>query len=266
MKGLSRRDFVKLAAGVAVAIAAPPGYLFIREHSQGKTYPETSDGPQWAMLIDQNQCIGCNRCTWGCKATNDFPGDVWWNIVYSQKVQVGTVTRNDFLARPCMMCENPPCVDVCPVQATYKRPGDGLVVMDYQKCIGCRYCMAACPYGARYFNWKAPDENNPAVPEFGTPEVPRRPRGVVEKCTFCVQRLDAALAKGLTPGIDPAVTPNCVNVCPVPARFFGDLRNGKVSHPKFGDRLVSSFLPKSTHLKNELGLKPRVYYMPLEGT
>jgi Fe-S-cluster-containing dehydrogenase component len=267
VRRLDRRDFVKVVIGGVIAMVAPPGYLFLQEHlSEGSAgsnqSPTSTDGPKWAMLIDQTQCIGCNRCTWACKATNDFPGDnIWWNIVYAQSIKVGDSSRNVFLPRPCMQCENPPCVSVCPVGATYKRPSDGLVVMDYERCIGCRYCMAACPYGARYFNWAAPEGDNPAVPDFGRPEVPRRPRGVVEKCTFCSHRLDLASKKGLTPGVDPEVTPACVDICPVPARFFGDLRTGKVSHPKFGSRPVSSFISTAVHLKEELGLKPRVYYV-----
>jgi Fe-S-cluster-containing dehydrogenase component len=126
--------------------------------------------------------------------------------------------------------------------------------------------MAACPYGARYFNWAIPTGTNSAVPDFGTPEVARRPRGVVEKCTFCSQRLDAGLAKGLVPGVDPAATPACVDICPVGARFFGDVTSGKVSSPRFGDVATSSFIGKATQLKSELGLKPRVYYLRPEAS
>jgi Fe-S-cluster-containing dehydrogenase component len=270
----SRRDFAKVVAGGVAALALPPGYLFLTEHlpaslqttsvcaSTPANASATSCGPQWAMLIDQTKCIGCNQCSWACKAANDFPtASIWWNIVYTEKLQVNGKSQQVFLPRPCMQCENPACVTVCPVGATYKRASDGLVVIDYNKCIGCRYCMAACPYGARYFNWTEPTGPNPAVPDFGQPEVARRPRGVVEKCTFCAQRLDAGLAKGLVPGVDPAATPACVNICPVGARSFGDLNSGKVSSPRFGDIATSTFINSAVQLKKELGTKPRVYYV-----
>jgi Fe-S-cluster-containing dehydrogenase component len=276
----SRRDFVKAAAGGIAALSLPPGYLFLTQHMPAvlQTTPACAQTTvaqtavscgthQWAMLIDQSKCIGCNQCTWACKATNDFPSDsISWNVVYTEKITVGTTQRQVFLPRPCMQCENPACVSACPVGATYKRASDGIVVIDYAKCIGCRYCMAACPYGARYFNWAIPTGKNSAVPDFGQPEVPRRPRGVVEKCTFCVQRLDAGLAKGLTPGVDAEATPACVDICPVGARYFGDITSGKVSSPRFGDVATSSFVGTATQLKSELGLKPRVYYLRPGGT
>ena len=271
---LSRRDFVKAAAGGAIALSLPPGYLFLTQHlpsslqttvacAQTVSAQTASCGThQWAMLIDQTKCIGCNQCTWACKATNDFPSNtISWNVVYEETITVGSDKEDVFLPRPCMQCEDPPCIKVCPVGATYKRASDGLVLIDYDKCIGCRYCMAACPYGARYFNWTAPTGANWAVPTYGTPEVPRRPRGVVEKCTFCVQRLDAGLAQGLVPGVDPEATPACVDICPVGARRFGDITSGNVSSPKFGNVPVSSFIDTAMQLKKDLGTKPRVYYI-----
>ncbi|MGA1975398.1 MAG: 4Fe-4S dicluster domain-containing protein [Conexivisphaerales archaeon] len=266
----SRRYFVKVVAGGIAALSLPPGYLFLTQHlpAQVQTKPACAEAAvscgthQWALLIDQTKCVGCNECTWACKATNDFPSDsITWNVVYTERVTVGGAKEEVYLPRPCMQCENPPCVAACPVGATYKRASDGIVVIDYEKCIGCRYCMAACPYGARYFNWTTPTGKNWAVPQFGEPEVPRRPRGVVEKCTFCYQRLDSGLAKGLTPGVDPEATPACVDICPAGARFFGDIASGKVSSPKFGDRDVSTFINSATQLKSELNTKPRVYYI-----
>lgn len=129
-------------------------------------------------------------------------------------------------------------------------------MMDYDLCIGCRYCLAACPYQARSFNWEKFEGDNPAVPEWGEPDIERRPRGVVEKCTFCVQKIDRGLALGLAPGVDHEATPACVEACPTGARVFGDLNDpdSKVSkliddHPTF-------------RLREELGTSPRVYYLP----
>lgn len=142
------------------------------------------------------------------------------------------------------------------VKASYYRP-DGIVMMDYDRCIGCRYCEVACPYGARAFNWEEFDGPNPAVPEWGEPEVKRRPRGVVEKCSFCYQRIDRGLALGLTPGVDEEATPACVVCCPMGARSFGDLNDP--------DSTVSRLLAdnQAIRLREDLGTAPRVYYLQM---
>ena len=131
-------------------------------------------------------------------------------------------------------------------------------MMDYDRCIGCRYCEVACPYGARSFNWKKFDGPNPAVPEWGEPEVPRRPRGVPEKCAFCYQRIDRGLQLGLEPGVDEDATPACVVVCPTKARIFGDLNDPNSA--------VSKLLKTNPHfrLREDLGTGPRVYYLPVK--
>ncbi len=143
------------------------------------------------------------------------------------------------------------------VGATYIR-ADGIVMMDYDKCIGCRYCEVACPYYGRAFNWEAFKGDNPFVPEWGQPEVERRSRGVVEKCSFCYQRIDRGLAIGLTPGVDQEATPACVVACPVGARVFGDLNDP--------DSEVSQMIAKYPYyqLRNDLGTGPRVYYLPAQ--
>jgi Fe-S-cluster-containing dehydrogenase component len=140
------------------------------------------------------------------------------------------------------------------VRASYQR-ADGIVMMDYDRCIGCRYCEVACPYFARAFNWEAFTGPNPAVPEWGQPEVPRRPRGVVEKCTFCFHRIDRGLSLGLTPGVDPEATPACVVACPVGARVFGDLNDPNTEV----NRLLNE--TPSDRLRVDLGTEPRVYYL-----
>jgi Fe-S-cluster-containing dehydrogenase component len=129
-------------------------------------------------------------------------------------------------------------------------------MMDYDRCIGCRYCEVACPYGARAFNWRSFTEPNPAVPAWGQPEVERRPRGVVEKCAFCYQRIDRGLALGLTPGVDKDATPACVVACPAKARLFGDLND-----PESAVSIALAETP-SYRLREDLGTGPRVYYLP----
>jgi Fe-S-cluster-containing dehydrogenase component len=131
--------------------------------------------------------------------------------------------------------------------------------MDYDKCIGCRYCQVACPYGARSFNWKTPEEVEDRDPQWGDPEVEQRPRGTVEKCTFCIHRIDESSVRGLTPGEDPDVTPACCVVCPASARFFGDLND-----PRSRVSLLLEERPW-LRLRDELGTKARVYYLLPQG-
>ncbi|WP_420631538.1 sulfate reduction electron transfer complex DsrMKJOP subunit DsrO [Candidatus Leptofilum sp.] len=244
---VGRRDFIKLAA-VGTAVST------ITIAAKGNPLPkEAGSSPhRWAMVIDQAKCVGCAECSLACQAHNDTREDAPWNRMIELKPISGEAV---YAPVPCMHCENAPCVDICPVGATYHRP-DGIVMMDYDKCIGCRYCQLACPYGARTFNWETHTGENTAVPEWGEPEVERRTRGVAEKCTFCFHRIDRGLAEGLTPGIDRQATPACVAACPVGARLFGNLNDP--GSP------VSQALAKypSIQLRQDLGTNPRVYYLP----
>ena len=187
---LSRRDALKV---VGTAAATMIGLRMVKKADASTSAP--AGDRQWAMVIDQNKCNGCGYCVMACRAHNDIAPDITWNPVL-EAGQAGN--KNVYLPRPCMHCAKAPCVEVCPVNASYYRP-DGIVMMDYDRCIGCRYCEVACPYQARSFNWDAFTGNNPAVPEWGEPEVARRPRGVPEKCSFCYQRIDRGLALGLEP-------------------------------------------------------------------
>jgi Fe-S-cluster-containing dehydrogenase component len=270
---LSRKDFLIVGGTAAGSIVAAqllttgplsPFASFKQEQVEGleESIPAPS-GHRWGMVINLDKCIGCEYCLRACSATND----VWvdqtmdrpekpWNIVVNEKTSTGTPF---FFSRPCLHCADAPCVEVCPVQATFHR-ADGLVVMNYDRCIGCRYCEIACPYDARKFNWQARSDVNPYVPTWGIPEIERRPRGVVEKCTFCIHRIDSGLKSGFTPGEDMEATPACVNICPVGARLFGDLNNpnSKVSQAIATEATI--------RLREELGTEPSVYYViPKEG-
>jgi Fe-S-cluster-containing dehydrogenase component len=175
-----------------------------------------------------------------------------YNVVTTETTQSG---EEFFLSRPCMQCEEAPCVHVCPVGATYYR-ADGIVAMDYTRCIGCRYCQVACPYGARVFNWRDPIGTSPKAPTFGTQEVGNRPRGVVEKCHFCSHRIDFGLENGLVPGVDLLATPACVVACPTGARVFGDLTDA--TSPISTAQVEASV---TLRLREELSTEPRVYYV-----
>jgi dimethyl sulfoxide reductase iron-sulfur subunit len=260
---LTRRDVLNVGvAAVGSAVAAQflttgplsPFAAFKQEMLEGpiETGHRASGNHHWGMVINLDRCIGCAYCMRACNATNDVWEEQPWNLVVEEKT---STNRTFYFTRPCLHCQDAPCVEVCPVQATYVRE-DGIVIMDYDRCIGCRYCQVACPYDARRFNWQARSDENPNIPTWGIAEVNRRPRGVVEKCTFCVHRIDQGLAKGLKPGVDRAATPACVNVCPVKARIFGDLKDPNSEISK-----VIAQNPVFV-LRDELGTKPSVFYIP----
>jgi dimethyl sulfoxide reductase iron-sulfur subunit len=259
---LNRRDFLTMAATAAGSVVAAQAlttgplspFANLRQRQvegrDGEVHPPGDH--HWGMLVNLDRCIGCEYCLRACSATNDVAADRPWNIVVPEETSTG---RSFFFSRPCLHCQHAPCVEVCPVEATYVRD-DGLVVMDYDRCIGCRYCEVACPYDVRKFNWEARSDVNAFVPTWGTPEVERRPRGVVEKCTFCIHRIDAGLANDLVPGVDPEATPACVNICPVGARVFGDLNDPESPVSK------AIAANPTLRLREELGTEPSVYYVP----
>jgi len=212
--------------------------------------------------LDLSRCIGCRRCVYACVEENNQSkdpqihwitvlrfktGEKWVDLEESEKYyNPPEVPEDEYFYMPvqCQQCENPPCVRACPTQATWKEP-DGIVVVDYNWCIGCRYCMAACPYGARRFNWAAPnrkpEELNPATHYLGNRP---RYRGVVEKCTFCIQRTRK----------DPGRYPACVEACPVGARKFGNLLdpNSEIRYTIEHKRVF--------RLKEDLNTEPKFYY------
>jgi Fe-S-cluster-containing dehydrogenase component/coenzyme F420-reducing hydrogenase gamma subunit len=199
---------------------------------------------RWGMVIDLRKCIGCQACTVACKAENLTPQGVHWNRVL--KVEDGEYpnTKRLFIPLPCMHCEDPSCVAVCPTGASYKRP-DGIVMIDYDRCIGCMYCIGACPYGVRTYI----DEVKPYFPSGGLSQIEQyrngeHRSGVVEKCDFCIQRVEN--------GLEPA----CVQTCPPRARYFGDLDDpqSEVS------RIVKA--RNAVQLLRESNTNPSVYYIP----
>ena len=203
----------------------------------------------YGMAIDTRRCVGCNACTVACKVANNLPADVMWTRALTDggdapDTPAGTFpkVRMGYLTVGCQHCENPACVKVCPVGATYRDPETGVVRQDYDKCIGCRMCMSACPYtGVRSFNWEEPAYG--ADYALGDADAPAHQKHVVEKCTFCYQRTSR--------GEGPA----CMDLCPARARHWGDLDDpeSEVS------RLIASRAHKQ--LLPEMGTKPSVYYL-----
>ena len=204
---------------------------------------------QYGMAIDIKRCIGCHTCSVTFKEMNNLPNDIWWNrvlTIHGESMDAASAPwpkgKLEFMPVSCQHCANPACVKVCPVGATYKDKDTGVVRQDYDKCIGCRMCMAACPYtGVRSFNWEEPKYSvNFAV---GDADVPAHQKHTVEKCTFCWHRL----AKGEEPA--------CMVLCPERARFWGDLDDpsSSVSRAMRG-RQYKQLLP-------EKGTKPSVYYL-----
>lgn len=253
---LTRRDALKIvgATGGAVLVSqlftSGPFSVDAIEGLERTTDADASH--EWHMVIDLDKCIGCQYCVWACQATNDVPEDnKRWNVGFPERTVNGT---EFYMTRPCLHCQEAPCVKVCPVGATWVRE-DGIVEMDYDRCIGCRYCEVACPYDVRRFNWEASTAPNEYVPLWGTPEIDRRERGVIEKCTFCVHRIDRGLEQGLMPGVDPQATPACVNVCPVGARQFGDINDPNSP--------VAIYLDEhdTFRLREDLGTEPKVHYV-----
>jgi molybdopterin-containing oxidoreductase family iron-sulfur binding subunit len=217
------------------------------------------EGVKFGYALDISLCIGCRRCVYACVKENNQSRDpqIHWITVLEMEKEHGVDLHHAtpyydpetvpapgkfYFPVQCQQCENPPCVKVCPVQATWKEP-DGIVVIDYNWCIGCRCCITACPYGARHFNWSDPgipaEDVNPDTHYLGN-----RPRskGVVEKCSFCVQRTRE--------GRYPA----CVEACPVGARKFGNLLDPE-SEIRYILENKRIFI-----LKEELNTQPKFFY------
>ncbi|MBX3280317.1 MAG: 4Fe-4S dicluster domain-containing protein [Acidobacteria bacterium] len=222
--------------------------------------------PQWGMVIDLDRCTGCEACVVACRTENNVP------VVGEEQTRMGRQinwirverywegefpnVRARFMPVLCQHCDAAPCEPVCPVYATSHSP-EGLSVMTYNRCVGTRYCGNNCPYTVRFFNFFEPKWDAP-LGEALNPEVSVRPNGVMEKCTFCVQRIQAAKvgAAGEERDLrDGEVQPACVQSCPAEAMYFGDASDpeSRVS------RLSSS--GRAFHLLGELGTRPRVVYL-----
>lgn len=279
---LSRKDFLKLGSLTGLALA---GLGVLSEaalandqgsgESKGIKYKVGDDillrmqedlsrailKPQkerkWMMVIDVRKCVGCFACTIACKAENVTPPGVVYRRVLDLETGKYPAPKRDFVPVLCNHCEIPPCVAACPVKATTKRE-DGIVDMDYKKCIGCRACLNACPYGSRQSDFgQFYTKNTPAIQAYELrptfeykKEWPRikgkSPIGNARKCHFCIHR------------IERGELPACVVTCVGKATYFGDKKDNF--------SLVSELLKHNRvmRLKENLGTEPRVYYIGLE--
>jgi molybdopterin-containing oxidoreductase family iron-sulfur binding subunit len=231
----------------------------------------TTSGIRYGMVIDLDKCTGCMACAVACQQENNvsFREDesdklrsiTWLEVFYLDNGKPYPEHRQAYLPRPCQHCDSAhdsPCTFVCPVNATKRDEENGLVNQIPVRCIGCRYCVAACPYHARYFNWW--DTEWPkGMEQMLTPEVSTRPRGVVEKCTMCVHRLQLAMDKAFVEGRkdlhEGEYVPACVEACPAKAMVFGNL------HDKESQVAKLTKSPKAFRLLAKLNTEPKIYYL-----
>ncbi len=258
---MNRKEFLKITAASAATVAAVGTGIGVTQSGlqassgHGDAAPEAGK-KKWGMVIDTTKCEeGCTKCIDACHSVHNVPTlppemkkiEIKWiwkegfknlfpsdaNPYMSEEVR----DKREMLTL-CNHCDNPPCVRVCPTQATFKRKSDGIVMMDFHRCIGCRYCMAGCPYGSRSFNFTDP---RPHIKEIN-PNYPTRTKGVVEKCDFCYERL--AKGQGFA----------CAEACPSGAIIWGDLNDPESE--------IRKFLAKNDtkRRKPELGTNPNTFY------
>ena len=252
---MDRRGFLKIAGCGALGAAGrlfKPGEALAQEHAGG-----ARGGVRWAMVVDlRKPCPeDCAACSAACHAKHNVPDfadkrhemkwiwkTTWAHAFVEPEAQVEPAGQQE---RPVMVlcnhCDNPPCVRVCPTKATFKRP-DGIVAMDFHRCIGCRFCMAGCPYGSRSFNWSDPRAALPGGAATN-PEFPTRMRGVVEKCNFCAELLGTGQE------------PWCVQACAEKLLAFGDINQ----HGSAVRALLTEH--HTVRRKTHLGTDPQVYYI-----
>lgn len=262
-KNLTRRQFIKKSAGAVglLALLSSPLIPVLRQSKASASATDEESGKEkvraWCMIIDLKKCEGCvtidapPQCTQACIMGHFVPKGQEWIQVFEVEHENG---GGYFMPTPCYHCENAPCVNVCPVAATYHTK-DGIVLIDQRRCIGCRFCIAACPYHRRFFNWGTPQLPPEAAFAEYTPErqIPAI-KGTVMKCDFCPDNMRNGRL------------PDCVNGCPMKALYMGDLNENIATN---GVDLVelSTFLSENEayRYKGDLGTQPRVWYLPGHG-
>lgn len=246
--------------GEMVKLLSVDGYVVEIDKAYLKPVPELPatnpidarkgmEGKQFVMVIDLSRCKNLKKCQTACNKMHFVNEGQNWVKIYS--MQEGEHTAPYWQPTTCMHCDEPPCVKVCPVDATFKRQ-DGVVLIDNDRCIGCRFCMAACPYSTRVFNWEKPVIPQESINQVYSPETSCPPKiGTVGKCDFCPDMVrDNKL-------------PHCVSACPNGVFFFGDINEDSVTNGSETVRFSELIRDKSGYrLMEDLGTKPRVYYLP----
>ena len=228
---VERREFLKIglvitgifAGGTIMSAISNMNKVYASLEEAAKKYPYK---PHYSMMIRQNRCIDCERCMEACIITNDVPEYGYRTMILQRDVPDAIGQKREFIPVLCNQCNNPPCVRACPVKATYKDKQNGIVMVNYKKCIGCKVCVMACPYNARYFNEE---------------------KHSIDKCNFC---FDTRLSKGekLTA---------CAAACPAGVRIFGDLSEPDSEVYK----LVHQIEKPVWVIRPEVGAKPNIFYM-----
>ena len=248
-----RRGLLRGAAlgGAGLAAGSLAKLFGASTPASATTTAPTKAAHQWAMVIDLRSCNGCKLCTSACQAAHYLHKDQTWIDVFSMRNAAG---ESYFMPRPCMMCEDPPCVPVCPVKANF-RTDEGLTLVRQDRCIGTRICMNACPYQARYFNWSAPRpaprQPFPQEPAWPVPQV----EGTVGKCVYCAAMLPAGKL------------PECISHCPMGVLYLGDLETDVAVNGLGNTIKLSTFLADNDAVtfKESYGTHPRVFYIPGHG-
>ncbi len=265
---ISRRNFIKTTAwlGASTALTATAIVDLDRDADERKRpyYKWRTDyEAEWGMLIDLDKCDGCTDkdvplCTQACITGHFTPDDHEYIKVF--EIQSNEASGTQFFPRPCQQCQDPPCVHVCPVGAAWQRDGDRLTLIDHSRCIGCRLCMAACPYEVRFFHW----EDNPKAKDpdlkadFNEKKADQMPfslvrdKGVTAKCEFCGNQFKGEL-------------PHCVSACDEGALYFGNLKENSVTNSREETIDVAKTIENryGFRWKEEENTKPRVFYLPV---
>ena len=246
---MKRREFLTAAAGTLLlgGSSSYAVHLLTSPKLRPASVPTKSPARRWGMVVDLTKCQeGCTACQDACRQENNVAlhGDKRWDIHWIRKVKIRSKSSPDSPEKSvlllCNHCDNPPCAQVCPVEATFQR-ADGIVLVDQHRCIGCRYCVMSCPYNARFFNFKE-------VHDWPNKDFPKRSHGVAESCNFCAHLLDR--------GQEPA----CVSACKKAG--VGALTVGNIDEPSSEiAQLITETCPK--RIREDLGTEPKVFYIGL---
>ena len=268
---MDRRDLLKLAGGSVLAgVSGACAVYKLAEPSLTAAKPEKelTDRPLWGMLVDLDKCnaceSGCTACIDACHRENNVSDhhdpryDNHWIRKVTVEKTIGHTDSKKSVSKKsvillCNHCDNPPCAQVCPVQATYRRH-DGIVIVDHHRCIGCRYCMIACPYNARMFTFKDIHDEKEGWPN---KERPKRSHGVAEACNLCAHRLDVTGPDG-----EPTQLPYCVEACREKNDGNGALIVGDLDDPE--SEIFKKIAENPVkRIRDDLGTEPKVYYVGL---